>query len=115
MPSEVLHLIEKKKISSGHAKILVGLENAFFVANKIIERKLSVRQAEKFVSIFRKNKSSAVKKKDSNIEALENSIMEKIGLNVSIKNDKRNKGIISFSYNDLNQLNKIIEIIKANY
>ena len=49
LPSDVLDLIETKKISAGHAKILVGLENASFVAKKIIEKKLSVRQSETFV------------------------------------------------------------------
>ena len=53
--------------------------------------------------------------KDSNIIALELSISNKIGLNVDIKNNKRNKGVISFEYKDLDQLNKIIDIIKANY
>ena len=115
LPIEVLKLVENKKLSSGHAKILVGLENAIFVANKIIEKKLSVRQSEKFVNIFKKKKSSFTKTKDVNISNLESSIIEKIGLNVSIKNNKKNKGTISFFYNDLNQLNKIIDIIKSNY
>ena len=88
LPSEVLKLIEEKKLSSGHAKILVGLENAVFIANKIIEKKLSVRQAENFVKIFKKNKNHFKKNKDINIENLENSITEKIGIRVSIKNKK---------------------------
>ena len=115
LPIEVLKMVENNKLSSGHAKILVGLENALFVANKIIEKKLSVRQSEKFVNIFKKKKSSFVRNKNANISNLENSIMEKIGLNVLIKNDKKNKGTITFSYNDLDQLNKIINIIKSHY
>ena len=54
LPTDVLDLIEKKKISTGHAKILVGLDNASFIANKIVEKKLSVRQAENFVKILKK-------------------------------------------------------------
>ena len=115
LPSEVLKLIEEKKLSSGHAKILVGLENAAFVASKVVEKNLSVRQAENFVKIFKKNKKSFNKDKDSNIRNLEDSITEKIGLVVSIKNNKRNKGSITFSYNDIEQLNKIIDVIKSNY
>ena len=115
LPTQIIKLIEQKKLSSGHAKILVGLENSVFVANKIIEKKLSVRQTEKFVQIFKKKKNNLIKKKDTNIEFLEKSIIEKIGLNVSIKNNRKNKGTITFSYNDLNQLNKIIEIIKSSY
>tara|TARA_B100000989_G_scaffold182952_1_gene137614 strand:+ start:303 stop:1145 length:843 start_codon:yes stop_codon:yes gene_type:complete len=115
LPNEVLKFIEEKKISAGHAKILVGLDNAYFIANKIIEKKLSVRQSEDFVKIFRRKKTSFIKSSDPNIQSLENSISDKIGLNVSIKNNKNNKGSITFSYHDIDQLNKIIDIIKSNY
>ena len=115
LPGDVLDLIETKKISAGHAKILVGLENASFVAQKIIEKKLSVRQSETFVKIFKKKKGFNIKFNDPNIQNLERSISDKIGLNVSIKNDKKNKGTITFVYHDIEQLNKIIDIIKSNY
>ncbi len=115
LPKEVLDFVEKKKITAGHAKILVGLDNATFLANKFIEKKLSVRQAENLVKIFRKTKRNTSSKVDSNIRDLENSISEKIGLNVSIKNNKNNKGTISFYYKEIDQLNKIIDIIKSGY
>jgi len=115
LPKEVLDFVEQKKITAGHAKILVGLDNATFLANKFIEKKLSVRQAENLVKIFRKNKRNTSSKVDSNIRDLENSISEKIGLSVSIKNNKNNKGTISFYYKELDQLNKIIDIIKSGY
>ena len=112
---EVLKLIEAKKLSVGHAKILVGLDNAEFVANKIIEKDLSVRQAENFVKIFKKKKQSFKSIKDPNLEDLETSIREKIGLNISIKNKKNNTGSLVLEYKDLDQLNRIIETIKSNY
>jgi len=115
LPDEVLKLIETKKISPGHAKILVGLGNATFVAKKIIEKNLSVRQAEKFVKIFKIKKQSFIKPKDTNLLSLQSSISEKIGLNVSIKNKKDNTGLLILEYKDLDQLNKIIEIIKSHY
>ena len=115
LPKSVLQYIEEKKISAGHAKILVGLDNAEFIANKIIEKKLSVRQSENFVKIFKKKKGSFSSSIDPNIQSLERSISDKIGLMVSIKNNKRNKGTITFSYHDIDQLNKIIDIIKSNY
>ena len=115
LPKEVLDFVEQKKITAGHAKILVGLDNAVFLANKFIEKKLSVRQAENLVKIFRKTKRNTSSKVDSNIRDLENSISEKIGLSVSIKNNKNNKGTISFYYKELDQLNKIIDIIKSGY
>ncbi len=115
LPEMVLKLIETKKITPGHAKILVGLNNAEFIASKIVEKGLSVRQAENFVKIFKIKKGSLKVSKDSNIHALETSIMEKIGLNVLIKNKKNNTGTLVLEYKDLDQLNKIIEIIKSNY
>ena len=115
LPDYVIKLIEIQKLSAGHAKILVGLENASFVANKIVEKKLSVRQAENFVKIFKDKKTKSSSAKDTNIKDLENSISNKIGLHVEIKNKKNNKGKIVFEYKDLDQLNKIINIIKSNY
>ena len=115
LPEEVLKLIETKKLSPGHGKILVGLENASFVAKKIIEKKLSVRQTENLVKIFKIKKKPFKSLKDPNLEFLESSITEKIGLNVLIKNKKNNSGSIILEYKDVDQLNKIIEIIKVNY
>jgi len=115
LPKEVIQLIESQKITAGHAKILVGLNNAEFVANKIIEKKLSVRQTESFVKIFKKKKHNKASLKDVNISDLEKTISEKIGLNVIIKNDKRNKGSITFFHKEIEQLNKIIEIVKLYY
>ena len=115
LPDDVVKLIENQKLSAGHAKILVGLENASFVASKIIENKLSVRQAENFVKLFKNKRQKPSNSKDANIMHLEMSIVNKVGLNVEIKNKKNNKGKISFEYKDLDQLNKIIDIIKLNY
>ena len=115
LPQDVINLIELQKITAGHAKILVGLPNASFVAAKILEKKLSVRQAETFVKVFKNKKIKSSKKKDTNIIALELSISNKIGINVDIQNNYRNKGKISFEYKDLDQLNKIIDIIKNHY
>ena len=115
LPIEVIKLIEAQKLTAGHGKILVGLENALFVANKIIEKNLSVRQAENFVKLFKVKKNKSSKRKDTNIMHLEMSIVNKVGLNVEIQNKKNNKGKIVFEYKNLDQLNKIIDIIKSNY
>ena len=115
LPEDVINLIQTQKLTAGHAKILVGLENASFVASKIIEKKLSVRQSEDFVKIFKTKKQKTKISKDTNIIALELSVSNKIGLNVDIQNSKRNKGKISFEYKDIDQLNKIIDIIKKYY
>ena len=115
LPKDVLEFVETKKITAGHAKILVGLDNASFIANKIIEKKLSVRQTESFVKIFKKKKNSIKSSKDPNIKNLEQDMSDKTGLSVTIKNNRKNKGTITFSYHDIEQLNKIIDVIKSNY
>jgi ParB family transcriptional regulator, chromosome partitioning protein len=114
LPNDVLNLLESRKISAGHAKILVGLDNASFIASKIYEKNLSVRQAESFVKIFRKKKGS-IKTRDVNVQSLENEIIEKIGLKVLINNKKDNKGSIKIEYKNLDQLNRIIKVIKSHY
>jgi len=115
LPKEIIELIENNKLSPGHAKILVGLENAYFLGKKIIEKKLSVRQSENLVKVFKNKKKVKINLKDPNLKELEVSIIDKIGINVSIKNKKNNSGSIEFYYKDVDQLNKIIEIIKSNY
>jgi len=115
LPKEVITLVENGNLSQGHAKVLVGLENAFFVAKKIIDKKLSVRQAENLVKIFKTRSKSKYILKDPNLKQLESELINKIGLNVSINNKKNNSGSIYFEYKNLDQLNRIIEIIKINY
>ena len=116
LPEDVIKSIESQKLTAGHAKVLVGLNNASFVAAKIIEKKLSVRQAENFVKIFKNKKNPLGKSsKDSNILSLESDVRDKIGMNVHINNKKNNSGSVSFDYKDLDQLNRLIEVIKQNY
>ena len=115
LPNEVVYLIEQEKLSQGHAKILVGLENAHLLAKKIIDKNLSVRQSENLVRLLKnpiKIKSSL---KDANLKSLEESIEDKTGIKVLIRNKKNNSGLIAFEYKDLDQLNRLIMVIKANY
>ena len=115
LPKEVIHLIEKNSISQGHAKVLVGLSNAFFFAKKIVDKKLSVRQAENLVRLFKSKKIIKFISKDPNLKQIESTLKDKIGLNIFIKNKKNNTGFISFEYKDHDQLNRIIDVIKSNY
>ena len=115
LPKEVLELIIEEKISQGHAKILVGLENAFFLAKKIIDKKLSVRQSEHLIRVLKYNRNKTKKTKNVDLLSLESSIEDKTGIKVSITNKKNNSGMVSFQYKDLDQLNRLIMVIKANY
>ena len=115
LPNEVSSLIEQGKLTQGHAKILVGLNNAYLLAKKIIDQKLSVRQTENLIRALKTSKKIKSLFKDPNLKNLENSLREKLGVNVFIQNKKNNTGNISFHYKDLDQLNRLIMVIKANY
>ena len=115
LPDNVIQLVETNKLSQGHAKILVGLENCFVIAKKIIDKKLSVRQSENLVRLFKNNPKRKISSKSANIKDLENILKDKLGIRVLINNKKNNRGSISFEYKDLDQLNRLIEIIKSNY
>lgn len=115
LPDDVIKLVENNLISQGHAKILVGLHNANSLAKKIVDKNMSVRQAENFIKILKSNSKKALIKKDPNILEIEKSISDKIGLNVVIKNNKKNKGVLYFEYKDMDQLNRLINIIKSYY
>ena len=115
LPEDVLLLVEKGSLSAGHARALIGLQNSTLLAKKIIEKKLSVRQAEALTRQFKEKKIQLVHKKDPNILNLQKSLEEKTGLNVSIANKKNNTGSISFEYKNLDQLDRIINTIKKNY
>ena len=115
LPKDVLDSLIDQKISAGHAKILVNAENSSIILKKIIGKKLSVRQTENLVKLYKSPRQKLKKTKDPNIEHLEQSLLDKIGLSVEIKNKKNNKGSITFNYKELDQLNRIIEIIKQNY
>ena len=115
LPQKIIEQIIDEKISQGHAKILVGIENAELLAEKIIAKKLSVRQAEALVRFTKASKSSFKKNKDSNIQDLEKQLMEKIGIRVYVNNNKNNSGTLTFKYKGLDQMERLIQVIKNNY
>ena len=115
LSDEVLLMVETGTITAGHARSLIGLQNSLEIAKKIVQKKLSVRQAEVLARQLRNKKIKLIYKKDPNILDLQKSLEEKTGLNVSINNKKNNSGTISFEYQDLEQLDKIIKTIKSNY
>ena len=108
-------MIEEKKITQGHAKVLVGIENSVILAKKIVDKKLSVRQTENLVRILRPKNKSKTLSRDPNISNLEENIQERTGLRVRINSKKNNSGNVIFEYKNLDQLNHLLMIIKANY
>jgi len=115
LPQEVLLMLEKGDLTPGHARSLIGINDAYRIAKKIVQNQLSVRQTESLTRTFKNQRLKLIHKKDSNILDLQKSLEEKTGLSVSINNKKNNSGSISFEYNDLDQLDRIIKSIKNNY
>jgi len=115
LPQKIIQYVIDEKISQGHAKILVGLDNVQLLADKVISKKLSVRQTEALVRLTKSYKSTIKKNKDTNILDIENQLMEKIGMRVSVNNKKNNSGTLTFQYKGLDQMERLIQVIKNNY
>lgn len=122
LPDDVKRLLDKGQISIGHARALVGLEDAVSVADEIIRSELSVRQTEQLIK-DRANPTSATtstavprskpvtapaKAKDDDIIGLEKMLSEAMGLAVSIE-DHGNNGRVIIAFNSLEQLDKILQ------
>ena len=115
LPEKIIEMIKNEKISQGHAKVLIGLDNALLLAEKIIKKNLSVRQTESLVRIIKNGSNKIYKSKDTNVLATEKELAEKIGMRVILNNKKNNSGILSFEYKDIDQLDRLIKVIKNNY
>ena len=115
LPQKIIQYVIDEKISQGHAKILVGLDNVQLLADKVISKKLSVRQTEALARLTKSNKSKIKINKDTNILDIENQLMEKIGMRVYVNNKKNNSGTLTFQYKGLDQMERLIQVIKNNY
>ena len=115
LPEKLIQMIRNDKISQGHAKILIGLDNALLLADKIVKKNLSVRQTESLVRILKSGSKKIFKSKDTNILSTENELAEKIGMRVVLNNKKDNSGTLTIEYKGFDQLDRLINIIKMNY
>ena len=115
LPQKIIEMIRNDKISQGHAKILIGIENSLLLAEKIVKKKLSVRQTESLVRIIKSGQAKKVALRNSNVISTENELSEKIGMRVQLINKKDNSGTLTFNYKGLDQLDSLIKVIKMNY
>ena len=116
LPEYILNLLMEEKITTGHARPLIGLSNAEELVKKIIKGKLSVRQTEKLIYGQSKQKRKRIAPNiDPNIKDLENELSEKIGLKTSIHfSDKSSSGSITLYYSNLDQLDDIMKRLKKS-
>ena len=115
LPEKIIGMLRSGEISQGHAKILVGLENATLLAQKIIKKKLSVRQTESLVKLLKNGSKKIFNSKDANIVSIENELTDKLGMRVLLSNKKNNSGTLTFEFKGIDQLDRLIEVIKNNY
>ncbi len=115
LPQKIIEMVRNDKISQGHAKILIGIENSLLLAEKIVKKKLSVRQTESLVRIIKSGQAKKVALRNSNVISTENELSEKIGMRVQLINKKDNSGTLTFNYKGLDQLDRLIKVIKMNY
>ena len=110
LPKSIIKHLQEGKLSSGHARALVGAENAEFLARKIIDENLSVRDIENIVKkgMTRSNdkiKKRTLNKKDVDTLNLEQDIKAALGLKTTIDhNENSGGGCIRVEYKDLEQL-----------
>ena len=115
LPEKIIEMLRDDKLTLGHAKVLIGLENALLLAEKIIKKNLSVRQTENLVRLLKKGKKAFFNKKDANTTATETELTDKLGMRVFLRNKKNNSGTLTFEYKDIDQLDRLIQIIKNSY
>ena len=118
LPEEIKKMISDGLLTPGHARCLVNVPDNINLAKIIVNKNLSVRQAEFLVKkeqVFSSLKKIKTKSKDTNIKSLESDLGLLMGIKVDIKNKKNNSGDIKFSYKNLDQLNKIISVLKGYF
>jgi len=118
LPEEIKKMISDGLLTAGHARCLVNIPDNIKLAKTIVNKNLSVRQAEFLVKkeqVFSSSKKIRTNSKDTNIKSLESDLELLMGIKVDIKNKKSNSGEIKFSYKNLEQLNKIISVLKGYF
>jgi ParB family chromosome partitioning protein len=118
LPEEIKNMLSDGLLTAGHARCLVNVPDNVKLAKIIVNKNLSVRQAEFLVKkeqVFSSLKKIPRNNKDTNIKSLESDLGLLMGIKVDIKNKKNNSGEIKFSYKNLDQLNKIISVLKAYF
>ena len=107
--------MQNKSLSAGHARALVGIEQAYSIAQIAIKKDMNVRQLETYIAYIKnkKNKKRGNKLKDPNILSLENEITQMLGLSINIEQKGNEKGKLEIFYNNLEQFNDLIKKLRG--
>lgn len=122
LPKEVRNLVAQGKLSFGHARALIGLENPLEIAQKIVERSLSVRETENLIKSLKLSDESDVisfekakknlKYQDPDIANVISQISSILNMNVSIKLKKLG-GTIEINFKNFEELDKFLQKINS--
>ncbi len=112
LPQEIQNMVKEGKLSAGHARALVGLDNAVELAKQIISKDLNVRQVEELVAKQKEPKKEKVSvQKDQDLTDIENDLNKELGLRIKITPSKQGGGKVVLQYASPAELDMIIDIL----
>lgn len=114
LPEAIKEMIKDGKLTAGHARALIGLDNAEEVAEKIITKGLTVRQTEELVNNLKNGNpiKKQIIKKDPNLKEIEKDLTKNIGMKVRINATEENKGKLTIEYKSPAELNALLELLE---
>lgn len=117
LPQSVRDMVKDGRLSAGHARALVGLENAEKLAQQIIEKDLNVRQVEDMVSRQKncadgEKQPKTPKEKNEDICDIERELVKSLGLRIKITPNKQGGGKVVLQYSSVAELDMIIETLE---
>ena len=117
LPESVQNLIKEDKLSAGHARALVGLDNAETLAEEIVKKGLSVREAEELAAKQKEKTETPAKPKNSvekndDIRDIERELVKTLGLRIKITPNKQGGGKVVLQYASVAELDMIVETLE---
>ncbi|MCQ2740931.1 MAG: hypothetical protein MJ210_02295, partial [Alphaproteobacteria bacterium] len=116
LPEKIKELVSAGKLSAGHARCLVGIDNAEELADKIISKDLSVRETEELVANQKKQKTKTNKEESTansaDLQQIEESLKKALGLRIKISQSKQGGGKVVLQYASVAELDMIIDILE---
>lgn len=120
LPEQIQVWLKEGKLSAGHARALITASNAVELARKVIEKGLSVRETEELVRkqseavAQPKPRRNPVSEKDADTRALEGDLSAQLRMPVSINHSGTEGGELVISYRDLEQLDKLCQVLTGS-
>ena len=120
LPTSVRDMIKDGRLSAGHARALVGLDDAELLAQQIVEQNLNVRQVEELVARrknvnINENQVKTPKEKDEDICDIERELIKSLGLRIKISPNKQGGGKVVLQYASVAELDMIVEVLQQKY